>query len=79
MDPKHDGSLNTLGYIYVERNEHLDEAIDLISRAITVDPENGAYLDSLGWAYYKKGKFAEALEALLKADKVMQDPTIKDH
>ena len=54
IDPEHDGSLNTLGYLYTEDGKNLEEAMDLIQRALAIAPENGAYLDSLGWAYYKK-------------------------
>ena len=58
----------------------LDEAISLIQRAVKQEPNNGAYLDSLGWAYYKQNKLAEAEENLQKADgKVAHDPTILGH
>jgi len=45
----------------------LPEATDLVKRALAEDPQNGAYLDSLGWAYYKQGRLPEAEEALRKA------------
>ena len=79
VDPEHDGSLNTLGYLYAEEGKNLDEAQDLIKCAIELSPDNGAYLDSLGWVYYKKGMYEEAAQALLNADKVMKDPVIYDH
>ncbi len=52
-DPKNSDALNSLGYMLAERGQKLDEAITLVERALVVEPGNGAYLDSLGWAYYK--------------------------
>jgi len=51
----------------------------LVKRAVTLDPDNGAYLDSLGWVYYKKGMYTEALESLQKADTLLKDAIICDH
>ncbi len=47
---------NYIGFMWAEHNLHLDEAEDMIGRALQLDPNNGAYLDSLGWVYYRKGK-----------------------
>ena len=74
INPKHDGSLNTLGYMYAEEGENLDEAMDLIIRALVIDPDNGAYLDSLAWVYYKKGEYQKAIEIIKRADQMLQDP-----
>jgi len=71
--------LNSLGYIYVEQGYDLDEAIVLIKKALEIDPENGAYIDSLGWAYFKKGMIEEALVELERAINVLPDPEIYDH
>ena len=79
INPEHDGSLNTLGYIYAESGENLDRAQELISQALVVSPDNGAYLDSLGWVHYQKGKYEEALELFVRADKFLKDPVIYDH
>lgn len=79
IDAQHDGSLNTLGYIYAENNENLDQAEELIKRALAISPDNGAYLDSLGWVYYQKGMYAQALEVCQKADQMLKDPVIYDH
>jgi len=43
-------------YFLVERGENLPEALDLIQRAIAIDPTNPSYLDSLGWAYFRQGR-----------------------
>lgn len=79
INPEHDGCLNTLGYIYAEDNEKLNEAQSFVERALVVDPDNGAYLDSLGWVYYKKGDYPNALKYLKEADRLLEDPVIYDH
>jgi tetratricopeptide (TPR) repeat protein len=72
---------NYLGYMWADRNENLDEAELLIRRAVEQEPENGAYLDSLGWAYFKKGLHAQALKALLRAAELLKedDAVVFDH
>jgi tetratricopeptide (TPR) repeat protein len=67
---------NYLGYLYAEEGKKLDRAITLIQKALARDPENGAYIDSLGWAYYKKGMFDEALQQLRKAAEHLPDDAI---
>ncbi len=79
IDPEHDGSLNSLSYMYAEDGVNLDEASELIQRALKISPDNGAYLDSLGWIYFKKGMYSEALESLKKADNLLKDPVIYEH
>ena len=71
--------MNSLGYIYAEDNTKLEEAQKLVERALVVDPDNGAYLDSLGWVYYKKGDYQNALKYLKEADNLLKDPVIYDH
>ncbi len=72
---------NALGYMWVERGEKLDEAEQLIRRALAMEPDNAAFIDSLGWLHYKKGRYEEALEALLRASKTIEfpDPVVFDH
>ncbi|MDD5669809.1 MAG: tetratricopeptide repeat protein, partial [Candidatus Omnitrophica bacterium] len=72
-------ALNFLGYMYVDQNRNLDDAYLLIKRALVLDPDNGAYVDSLGWYYFKKGRFQDSLEQLNRAIVLMQDPVIFDH
>jgi tetratricopeptide (TPR) repeat protein len=67
-------SYNYLGYMWVERSENLDEAGQLIHRALELEPANGAYIDSLGWLYFKQGKFNEALTELLRAAELLPEP-----
>lgn len=72
---------NYLGYMWVERNMHLDEAELLIRSAIEAEPSNGAYLDSLGWLLYRRGHYAEALSTLMRAAELLPepDPVVLDH
>ena len=63
-----------------DRGVRLDEAHELIQKALDLDPQNGAYLDSMGWVYYRQGKLEQAEQLLTQAiDKVGDDPTVHDH
>ncbi len=79
LQPAHSEALNSLGYLYVQQGIHLDKAMRLIRQAIKIDPANGAYYDSLGWALYKKGRYAESLVALQKAEGLVEDELLYDH
>jgi len=71
---------NYIAYMWAERGEKLDMALTLIQQALAEEPENGAFLDTLGWIYYMQGRYAEALEPLHKARTlVTDDPTIWEH
>jgi tetratricopeptide (TPR) repeat protein len=71
---------NYLGYMLAERGQKLDEAIAMLKKAVTFDPQNGAYLDSLAWAYYKQGQYALAEDYERKASlRMSNDPTVLDH
>ena len=72
---------NDLGYLWVERDKQLDEALEMILAAVAADPENQAYLDSLGWAYYQLGRYDEAVTELNKAIEGEESPdgVILDH
>jgi tetratricopeptide (TPR) repeat protein len=76
----HASALNYLGYLFAERGVNLEESVDLVKRALAIDPENGYFLDSLGWAYYKQGRLTEAKRELEKAiGRSPKDPVILDH
>ena len=62
-DPLHAPSLNYLGYMLAERGDRLDEAVSLVERALAIDPDNGSYLDSLGWALFKQKKVEQGRAA----------------
>lgn len=80
LDPDDPDANNALGYFYAERGKNLDEAVMLIKKALKVEPKNGAYLDSLGWAYFKMGRTEEALKLLEEAaSSPLKDSVILDH
>ncbi len=79
-NPEQPQVLNYLGYSLVERGEALDEALDMIKRAVAGDPQNGAIVDSLGWVYFRLGRYDEAVEQLERASALLPtDPVINDH
>ena len=80
LEPAHGPALNFLGYSLAERSERLDEALELIQRALINDAWDGAYLDSLGWVYFQMGRYGEAREPLERAVREYPtDPTILEH
>jgi tetratricopeptide (TPR) repeat protein len=80
MNAENHGALNYLGYMLADRNMRLDEAYEMIHKALEFEPDSGAYLDSLGWVYFRQGKLEEAETALVRAvEKVGKDPTVHDH
>ncbi|MFN0129052.1 MAG: tetratricopeptide repeat protein [Verrucomicrobiales bacterium] len=74
-------SYNGLAYLWIDRGVRLDEAVPLVQRALKFDPENPAYLDTLGWCHFKKGEFAAALDTLTRAEAASERPVaeISDH
>jgi tetratricopeptide (TPR) repeat protein len=79
-DPEHAPALNYLGYMLAERGERLTEALALVKRAVDLEPHNGAYLDSLGWVYYKLGNLDEAEPHLrAAATQLPRDSVVQDH
>jgi tetratricopeptide (TPR) repeat protein len=70
--PDHAPTLNYLGYMLADRGVRLEESLDYLKRAVALDPYNGAYLDSLGWVYYKLDKLDLAEENLTKAIKYLR-------
>ncbi len=80
LDPKHAESYNYIGYMFAEKGINLTEAVDLIQKALAIEPENGYFIDSLGWAYYQQGKYPEALRELQRAVRLAKDdPVLYDH
>ncbi|MGH8163990.1 MAG: tetratricopeptide repeat protein, partial [Rhodanobacteraceae bacterium] len=72
---------NYLGFMWADHNQHLEEAEDYIKKALATDPDNGAYLDSLGWVDYRRGNYEQALAELLNAAQALKedDPTVFTH
>jgi predicted Zn-dependent protease len=79
-DPLNANAMNSLSYMLAEHGTRLPEAIDLAQRALKVEPDNPAYLDTLGWALFKNGRTEEAAEPLAKAAAVLAgNSVIQDH
>jgi tetratricopeptide (TPR) repeat protein len=79
-DPLNDAAANYLGYMLADRGVRLEESVHYIQKALQLEPNNGAYLDSLGWAYYKMNRFQQAEAPLQKAAQLISDdPTIREH
>lgn len=80
VNPDNAPVLNYYGYMLADRGIRVAEATSLIERALKQDPNNGAYLDSLGWAYFKQNRLTEAEQYLRKAiERQGNDPTILGH
>ncbi|MCX7914980.1 MAG: tetratricopeptide repeat protein [Verrucomicrobiae bacterium] len=80
LDPNDHLAHNYLGYMWADKGIHLEEAYRLIKIANERSPNNGAYLDSLGWVLYRLGRVEEALPYLLRAAELEPtDPTVLDH
>ncbi len=80
LSPNQPEVLNYLGYSWVDQNLHLQQALTLIRKAVKLKPNSGYYVDSLGWAYYRLGKYKDAVGLLEKAVSLQpDDPVINDH
>jgi tetratricopeptide (TPR) repeat protein len=79
-DPLNADALNSLSYMFADRGLRLDEAIELAQRAVKIEPENPAYLDTLGWALFKQGRIDEAAAPLGRAaTSLTGNSVIQDH
>jgi tetratricopeptide (TPR) repeat protein len=80
LNPDHANALNYLGYTFAEKGINLDEAEKLIKKALSLKPDSGPMIDSLGWVYYKKGDFDRAVVELERAAKyIPEDPIVAEH
>ncbi|NMT64106.1 tetratricopeptide repeat protein [Marinobacter orientalis] len=77
--PQNAVALNALGYIITTRSDRYAEARDYIERALEIDPENPAILDSMGWVLYQQGEIEKALEYLSRAWEAFTDPEVAAH
>ncbi len=79
-DPDFHAALNYLGYMWAERGENLDEALKLIRRAVALEPDNGAYVDSLGWTHFQLHQLDRARSYLERATRLEpDDATVHEH
>ncbi len=80
LDPDHAPTLNYLGYMWADRAINLERAATMIEKAVELEPKNGAYLDSLGWVYFRLDRLDLAEKHLIAAaDLIPDDPTIQEH
>lgn len=80
LSPDQPEVLNYLGYSFVDKGENLDEALKLIERAVAIEPEQGYIIDSLAWAYFRLGRYQDALAPMEKASLLEPvDPIVTDH
>lgn len=79
-EPDNADALNYLGYMLADRSQRLDEAIRLIAHAVDLDADNPSYADSFGWAYFKRGDFAQAEKHLTRAAGALPlNSVVQDH
>lgn len=80
INPEQPQVLNYLGYSMVEQNRNLEEALDMIERAVAASPQSGYIVDSLGWVLYRMGRYEEAVAHMERAvELVAVDPVVNDH
>ena len=80
LDPDNPSLLNYLGYMWLDADMNLDKAFAYISKAALLKPSDGAVIDSLGWAYFKKGEYTRALLYLERAAELIPtDATVMEH
>lgn len=79
MLPEDSRALNHLGYMLADQTTRFEEALELVERAIAIDPDDPAILDSLAWAQYKLGHYEEALQNLRKAFSSFPDDEVASH
>ena len=78
--PDHAQALNYLGYMWIDQNRHLEEGLRYVQKALELDPENPAYMDSLAWGYYRLGDLAAARQWIQRTlQRVDYDPLIWAH
>jgi len=78
--PEDDGAANDLGYLWADRDIHLNRALKMIETACAAEPDNKAYLDSYGWVLYRLGRYEQALEKLKAASAGEEaDGVVLDH
>ena len=76
MDPNHAHALNYLAYMWAEQDRNLDQALAYVQRALRQDPDNGAYIDTRGWIYFRQGRYEQAYRDLTRAAELEPDESV---
>ncbi len=76
LEPDFAPALNYLGYMWAEKGQKLGQALDLVQQAVKLEPDNGAYIDSLGWTHFQLGNYKEAQDFLERAAHLVGDDAI---
>lgn len=79
LDPNNAEALNALGYTLADRTERYEEALDLITRALRISPDEAAFIDSMGWVQYRLKNFKEALVHLTRALELFPNDEVAAH
>ncbi|MDH5181357.1 MAG: tetratricopeptide repeat protein [Gammaproteobacteria bacterium] len=77
--PNNAQALNALGYTMVDRTDRIEEGAKYVERAYQINSRDAAIIDSMGWVYYRRGKYPEALSFLRKAFEISKDSDIAAH
>ncbi len=75
-EPDHAAAHNYLGYMYAEKGINLEDAEFHVKKALEIKPDDGYYLDSLGWVYFQQGNYKKALEYLLRANEIVPNESV---
>ena len=79
LDTTNAVALNYVGYTYTEQNDSLEYALSLIDKALSIEENNGYYIDSRGWVFYQMGRYEEAMAELKKASELVEDAVVLEH
>ena len=79
VEPANAQVLNALGYTLADRTDRYEEALGYITKALNIEPDDAAIMDSMGWVLYRMGQYQEAISHLRRANEIAQDPEIAAH
>jgi len=79
INPYYSTALNYLAYRYAEQNKNISKAMDFANRAISVEEQNPAFFDTLGWVYFRMSEYSAALELIDLASQELEDPVVFEH
>ena len=79
IDPDNADALNSLGYTLADKTDRFQEAFELVSKALSIRPDDPAFIDSMGWVHYRLNNFEQAISFLTKALSLLKDDEIAAH